>query len=404
MGRTHALTGWCAGAALAPVVGLGSLPGVVVFATATAGYALLPDLDHPGASASRLFGPITGLLCRILRAMSAAAYKATKGPRDEDSPGTHRHLTHTVVFALVLGSAAAIASHTAGRWAVAGIAGFGLLLAVAALGDWLLLLAAGGGYLLDRQVDALTVLQHAAGPIGLAVAAGCITHCAGDALTRSGCPFLWPIPIAGETWYEIRPPASLRFRTGGLVERILIAPAAVLLGLFLVPGCWTHVRDALSHHSVSNRLTGSGTNRVIASNRHADDRQIRQAAWPQREDHAHGSHQGSVQTQAELGCCNRVCPRQARGKSGPHPWWSSVGHLGSGVSRRATDARRPGDHRRNPALGGGTCTSPAGQHAPARHGDECLDADTKRPRPTAGAFRISPYLRITPEQAPNPSA
>lgn len=245
MGRTHAMTGWCAGAALAPAVGLGSLPGVIVFATATAGYALLPDLDHPGASASRLFGPITELLCRILRATSAAAYRITKGPRDEDSPGTHRHLTHTIVFALALGGAAAIASHEAGRWAVAGIAGFGLLLAVAALGDWLLLLAGGGAYALVQHADTATVLQHAAGPIGLAVAAGCITHCAGDALTRSGCPFLWPIPIAGETWYEIRPPTPFRFRTGGVVEHFLMVPITAIVAVLLIPGSWAEARQLI---------------------------------------------------------------------------------------------------------------------------------------------------------------
>lgn len=245
MGRTHALTGWCAGAALAPVVGLGSLPGVIVFATATAGYALLPDLDHPGASASRLFGPITELLCRILRAMSAAAYKATKGPRDEVSRGTHRHLTHTVVFALVLGGAAAITSHEFGRWAVVGIASFGFLLAVAALGDWLLLLAGGGAYALTQHAGVLTVLQDAAGPIGLAVTAGCLTHCVGDALTRSGCPFLWPMPIAGETWYEIRPPAPFRFRTGGAIEHFLVVPITAIAAVLLVPGTWTEAHQLI---------------------------------------------------------------------------------------------------------------------------------------------------------------
>ena len=62
MGRTHALTGWCAGLALAPAVGAGSVHKAVIFAATTAGFALLPDLDHPGASASRLLGWLTGAL------------------------------------------------------------------------------------------------------------------------------------------------------------------------------------------------------------------------------------------------------------------------------------------------------------------------------------------------------
>jgi hypothetical protein len=59
-------------------------------------------------------------------------------------------------------------------------------------------------------------------------------------LTEAGCPFLFPIPIAGETWYEIRPPRVLRFRTGKKVEKRLIFPVFALLGVLLVPGVWEH--------------------------------------------------------------------------------------------------------------------------------------------------------------------
>src|SRR5438094_717505 len=80
-----------------------------------------------------------------------------------------------------------------------------------------------------------------AGWLGIAVAAGCLTHCLGDALTEAGCPFLFPVPIAGETWYEIRPPRFLRFKTGKKVENRLIFPVFVLLGVLLVPGVWNYV-------------------------------------------------------------------------------------------------------------------------------------------------------------------
>jgi hypothetical protein len=57
-------------------------------------------------------------------------------------------------------------------------------------------------------------------------------------LTRSGCPWLWPLPIRGETWYEIRLPRHLRFRTGSWVENLVIAPALVIGGVLLLPGAW----------------------------------------------------------------------------------------------------------------------------------------------------------------------
>ena len=74
--------------------------------------------------------------------------------------------------------------------------------------------------------------------LGIAVAVGCFTHCLGDAMTESGCPFLFPVPIAGETWYELRPPKPLRLRTGKKVERLVVFPAFVVLGLLLIPGAW----------------------------------------------------------------------------------------------------------------------------------------------------------------------
>ena len=193
MGRTHALTGWCAGLVVAPLTGVDSIAQAVVFASTTAGFALLPDLDHPGARASKLLGPLT------------AAGTAAGGP-----------------------------------WAVAGVVLLGLLLAEDALGDWLL--PVGGAaviwWVYEAGPDPLAQLDAVSGYLGIAVAAGCITHCLGDALTESGCPFLFPVPIAGETWYEIRPPSWLRFRTGKGVENAVIFPVFTVLAFVLFPGAW----------------------------------------------------------------------------------------------------------------------------------------------------------------------
>lgn len=240
MGRTHALTGWCAGLALAPAVGAGLVHQAVVFGATTAGFALLPDLDHPGASASRLFGWLTGLLSWVLRRVSAALYALTKGPRDEKVTGTHRHMSHTVLFAAGLGALTAWGTAKGGPWAVFGVVVFGLLLAEGALGDWLLPVSAAaiGWWWYTAPPDHAAQLEQITGWLGFAVAAGCITHCLGDALTESGCPFLFPLPIAGETWYELRPPKFLRFRTGKKVENRLIFPVFVVLGVMLLPGVW----------------------------------------------------------------------------------------------------------------------------------------------------------------------
>jgi membrane-bound metal-dependent hydrolase YbcI (DUF457 family) len=254
MGRSHALSGWCAGLALAPVIGLGSAAEVIPFAAATAGYALLPDLDHPGAGASRLLGPITGALSWLVRAFSSALYAVTKGPRDEKSSGKHRHASHTLVAAMLVGDLASYLGSRGGPWAVLGVVAFGLLLAVDALGDWLLLILGVAGLLIAADwlpgTAPLAAVQAGLGEIGswigVAVAAGMFVHCLGDTLTMSGCPWLWPIPIRGETWYEIRPPKGLRFRTGGRIERVLVAPALCVAAVLLLPGAWGIVQSVWS--------------------------------------------------------------------------------------------------------------------------------------------------------------
>jgi membrane-bound metal-dependent hydrolase YbcI (DUF457 family) len=257
MGRSHALSGWCAGLAVAPLIGLTSVAEVIPFAAATAGYALVPDLDHPGASASRLLGPVTELISGAVRTFSGILYHLTKGPRDEDSTGKHRHATHTLAAAILLGVLAAGLGGR-GKWAVLAVAVTGLLLAADVLGDWIIVVALGAsvwsvaGTALPgtTAADALQAgLSQIGGWIGVAVGLGMFVHCLGDSLTRSGCPWLWPLPIRGETWFELRLPRLLRFTTNGLVERALIAPVLLVAGVLLLPGAipaLVHVFSATS--------------------------------------------------------------------------------------------------------------------------------------------------------------
>lgn len=248
LARAHALSGWCAGLGAAPLVGLDTVAEVVPFAVTTAGYALLPDLDHPHATASRLLGPLTWLASRAVRATSAALYAATKGPRDEDCTGQHRHASHTLAAAALAGGTAAGAGAWGGQWAVLTVVLLGMILAVDVLGYWLLIPIAGAGvwWTVDNWIPGTTIqasLDQVGSWIGVAVGVGMFVHCLGDSLTRSGCPWLWPIPIRGETWFEIRPPQMLRFRTGGPVEQLLVVPALVVGAVLLLPGAGPVVHE-----------------------------------------------------------------------------------------------------------------------------------------------------------------
>lgn len=219
----------------------------LVFAVVTAGMALVPDLDCGSATASRLLGPITGVISRVLRCMSRNLYALTKGPRDEDWTGEHRHATHTVLFAGFLGLLVWIGtSLPAGRWVTLGVLAFGVLLAQAALGDWIALV--GGVGALALAVNGFTAALDGTRPwLWIAVILGCVIHCLGDALTLSGCPFLFPIPIRGETWFELGTPHALRFRTGGEVEQRFVFPVFAVLGVLLLPGVLGTLLDLINH-------------------------------------------------------------------------------------------------------------------------------------------------------------
>src|SRR3954469_6878346 len=241
MGRTHAASGWCVGLLVGPLV-VESVVQVVAFAVLTAGYALLPDLDHPHARASRLLGPLTGLLSYLLREASEALYARTKGPEDEDWDGGHRHMTHTLLFALLVGGLVSLVAWLVGAPAVWGVAGFGLLLAADALGSWLLTPLLIGGRLLAFSTwaggDIIGTASNLEALAGLAVATGCLTHCLGDAFTLAGSPILFPLRIAGENWFELGPPYWMRFRTGGAFEGLVMFPVFTLAGALLTPGAW----------------------------------------------------------------------------------------------------------------------------------------------------------------------
>lgn len=217
-----------AGLAFAPVLGFHGLIEAGPTVLMTGGSATLPDLDCPSSSASRRFGRVSRWLSQELAGMSGRLYQRTKRPRDETWSGKHRHLSHTLAFALVVGGA------LAGLCLLvppAALAVYALLAVLTAdrLGDYVLWIAGVG--LVPLAHTLLTTPHTASWQIGVAVALGMLTHDLGDSLTLTGCPLLaliWPFPIAGETWYEIRPLGPLSFRTNGPVEHLVLYP--LLLG------------------------------------------------------------------------------------------------------------------------------------------------------------------------------
>lgn len=249
MGVSHATSGAAAGLLLAKtapaLVGISSPRDALAFAAACAGYALLADLDHPSSTATRRFSWASWVACRIIRPVSALAFRATASPRDRGK-GTHRGLTHTALAAAGLGIGVNAAVAHWGMPAIWTVLFIGLALAVKGLDELIpgppsLVIAAGLTWLC---IGALPWENSAAIRLpwlGTAVALGMLVHCCGDALTESGCPLLAPLRIRRRAWYPIRLPKPLRLRTGGATEKfVLVALTAVTIWLFVqtVPGLW----------------------------------------------------------------------------------------------------------------------------------------------------------------------
>lgn len=153
MGRSHMASGALTGSAAVAIVGVTDQATVAAFVGTVTLSALLPDFDHPSARGPRAFGLAGRLLAHLVAAVS----------------GGHRGLTHSLL---------------------------GLAMAGVLLGP-------------------LPALTPAPWWFPLAVLLGCATHIAGDMLTVSGVPLMWP----NERDYRLA-----RLRTGSLIETAVLCP------------------------------------------------------------------------------------------------------------------------------------------------------------------------------------
>ncbi|MFJ9627153.1 metal-dependent hydrolase [Streptomyces sp. NPDC091280] len=251
MGPAHSLSGAAAwlgvGAATAAAGHPMPWPVVLVGALICAGAALAPDLDHKAATISRAFGPVSRTVCEVVDKLSYAVYKGTRKAGDPRRNGGHRTLTHTWLWAVLIGAGSAGVAILGGRWGVLAILFVHMVLAIEGLlwraargssSDILVwLLAATSAWILAGVLDKpgngsdwLFTDQHQYLWLGLPVVLGALVHDIGDALTVSGCPILWPIPLGRKRWYPIGPPKVMRFRAGSWVELKVLMPVFILLG------------------------------------------------------------------------------------------------------------------------------------------------------------------------------
>lgn len=208
LGRSHALSGAAAGAAAAVL--LHASPAHLAVATVlTAGAAVLPDIDHPDATAARSFGFATRAFAWLVDRVS----------------GGHRHGTHSLVGIAAFTAAAVLAD--AHRGALAGRVALGLLLTLV-IASGLRALNAGG-----HTSDLVAIVATAAmlwrgldlAALPWTVGLGAAAHVVGDMLTDEGVPLWWPLSRRHVRLL----PEPLAFTTGTRPERWVVAPLLLLI-------------------------------------------------------------------------------------------------------------------------------------------------------------------------------
>lgn len=239
MGSTHALNGAVGGALAAPLLGFGPLM-TAVSVVITAGAALVPDLDHQNSTATLAHGRVTKGLAEDFRDLSAFAWSRTRTTYDDlsaehahDRKGTHRYLTHTIIFSAGIGIfLGTVANIPFMRWLIVGLMisfamrGFFQMWPNRDLDAWPVRTAAGavGGYVIPISPAA----------VGFLITVGCLIHIAADAMTKAGVPALWPIKVRGMYWRRFKTPITAStghgwFEVGLRWASVVGTVAAVLL-------------------------------------------------------------------------------------------------------------------------------------------------------------------------------
>ncbi len=263
LARSHALSaaaGWLTTAAVSSVAGAPwPVRTIAVGAVVSAGAALLPDVDCPGAHAARALGPPGQAIARGMAALSRTVYRRTATARDVSDRyrDGHRGITHTLIFALVVGLVVAVLGVTPAATVTAGVVMW-LNATWAARGilPWRARRIRVSGFRIEwapvAGLVATLLLLYTTPPagswvwLGLPVGAGAILHDLGDAPAHhpdypphtGGIPLLWPVPVRGRRWYRCRPPAGLMFPVGGRRERYYAAGFAVASATAAVVTVW----------------------------------------------------------------------------------------------------------------------------------------------------------------------
>lgn len=267
MGATHSISSialYLLFLALAPQIfvkmfGTESILLILVSIFILYGASRLPDLDNTKSSAISALGPFGEVLSEVMRSLSVMVFHISKTKYDGKDANPHRGFFHTAVSGILLFFL--VLSTTSIKGEIQGVPTsqiFAMIwvficskIAFSAILSKTLkkykkkskLLAGGINTILSFFISILIIiLTRNSTPnyqwLAFVIAFGYISHIIGDTMTVSGAPILFPIPIKGKRWFNVR---IARFEAGGEIEKIILIPTFLIISILSMIRIFTYI-------------------------------------------------------------------------------------------------------------------------------------------------------------------
>lgn len=218
---------------------------IALITLVSAGGALIPDLDNTNSSAESQLGIFGTMLSAFMRATAPLVKVALHTKYDKNLDNAHRGFYHTGLCAVLMGALFAFLCSPVINFKVGPVTCNGrtvaLILAFIST-DLALSTIIGAIWKSKKTLDMIISLSMSFGIawlllsimpahvpytlIGLLFGLSMLIHDLGDCFTTQGAPILFPLPIRGKMWYDVR---FLKIKAGGLIENYVFMPLFIVI-------------------------------------------------------------------------------------------------------------------------------------------------------------------------------
>lgn len=224
---------------------------LIIAGLTTIGAAMVPDLDNTKSTIKSNLGVIGDILSTGFRATSVVIQSTVKTRKDDSTPNPHRGFWHTIVASILTGVLIFFITKIGGTFSIPVLGEITIGYAIAFIISFILVqlaLTTVLNPLIKKNKKSslfkiislvlsflLTLIIFIQLPnnmsfiwLAVSVTLGMIIHILGDTTTTSGTPLLWPIPINGKMWWNIR---LSSMKAGGEIEKKILTPLFVGLSV-----------------------------------------------------------------------------------------------------------------------------------------------------------------------------